>query len=203
MRPAKRVMDVALALVLLTLTAPIQAATALLVALDLGRPTMFHQLRMGWGGQPFRLFKFRSMRHQPETGGPLTDDERVTPLGRAIRRFRLDELPQTLLILKGQMSLVGPRPLHPSGHAAENDALFQRRHAVRPGMTGWAQVNGNTLLNEREKLALDVEYVSRASVAFDIEILWLTVLTVLTGERRNEANIERALIHADRLDRNG
>lgn len=203
MTGAKRLVDVVLATVLLVLTAPIQAATAVVVAIDLGRPTLFHQLRMGRGGQPFRVFKFRSMRHQPEIGPPLSDDERVTPLGRAIRRFRLDELPQTLLILTGKMSLVGPRPLYPGGHASENDGLFQRRHRVRPGMTGWAQVNGNTLLTEREKLALDVDYVSRATLIFDLRILWLTVLTVLRGERRNEANIERALIHADRLDRHG
>lgn len=195
-------MDIVLALVLLVLTVPIQVVTAMLVAMDLGRPTMFYQHRMGQGGRPFRLFKFRSMRHQPENGEPLSDDERVTPLGRAIRRFRLDELPQTVLILTGKMSLVGPRPLHPNGHAAENDILFQMRHRVRPGIAGWAQVNGNTLLREREKLALDVEYVARTSAFFDLQILWLTALTVLIGERRNEANIERALIHADRLDRN-
>ena len=203
MNALKRLMDVALAFVLLILTVPIQVLTAALVVMDLGRPAMFHQLRMGLGGRPFRVFKFRSMRRQPEDGARLSDEERLTPLGRSIRRFRLDELPQTLLILAGKMSLVGPRPLYPSGHATENDRLFQRRHVVRPGMTGWAQVNGNTLLSEREKLALDVEYVARASSAFDFKILWLTVLTVLNGERRNEANIERALIHADRLDRNG
>lgn len=203
MTRAKRPIDVLLATVLLVLTMPVQAATAVLVAIDLGRPTMFHQVRMGRGGRPFRVSKFRSMRHQPEIGRPLSDEERVTPLGRAIRRFRLDELPQTLLILTGKMSLVGPRPLHPTGHAMENDLLFQRRHTVCPGMTGWAQVNGNTLLSEREKLALDVDYVSRASLILDLKILCLTVLTVLTGERRNEANIGRALIHADRLDRHG
>lgn len=201
MNAVKRLMDVALALVLLILTAPVQILTALLVAMDLGRPTMFHQLRMGRGGQPFRVFKFRSMRNQPAGGEPLSDEDRLTPLGRTIRRFRLDELPQTLLILTGKMSMVGPRPLHPSGHAPENNSLFERRHALRPGMTGWAQVNGNTLLSEREKLALDVDYISRASPSFDLTILWLTLLTVLKGERRNEANIERALIHADRLDR--
>lgn len=202
MNALKRLMDISLALVLLTLTAPVQALTAVLVAMDLGRPALFHQQRMGRGGQPFRVFKFRSMRHQSETGPPLSDEDRLTRLGRTIRRFRLDELPQTLLILTGKMSLVGPRPLYPRGHAPENDRLFQRRHAVRPGMTGWAQVNGNTLLSEREKLALDVEYVALASPVFDLGILWLTVLTVMRGERRNEANIERALIHADRLDWN-
>lgn len=199
----KRLMDVTLALVLLILTAPVQALTAVLVAIDLGRPTIFFQPRMGRGGRPFRLFKFRSMRPQPEGGELLSDDDRVSPVGRVIRRFRLDELPQAVLILTGEMSLVGPRPLHVAGHAAENDALFRLRHMVRPGIAGWAQVNGNTLLEEREKLALDVEYVARSSPLFDLKILWLTLLTVLRGERRNEANIERALIHADSLNRNG
>jgi lipopolysaccharide/colanic/teichoic acid biosynthesis glycosyltransferase len=196
-------MDVALALVLLVLTAPVQIVTALLVAMDLGRPTLFHQQRMGRGGQSFSVFKFRSMCHQPAGSKPLSDEERLTPLGRSIRRFRLDELPQIFLILTGKMSMVGPRPLHPSGHAPANNSLFERRHVLRPGMTGWAQVNGNTLLSEREKMALDVEYISRASPYFDLMILWLTVLTVLKGESRNEANIERALIHADRIDRGG
>lgn len=196
----KRLIDVVLALTILVLTAPIQAVTLLLVAIDLGHPAMFHQQRMGKDGVPFKVYKFRSMRHQ-SSESPLSDQERVTALGRFIRRFRLDELPQAILILKGTMSLVGPRPLHPSGHAQENDHLFQRRHAVRPGLTGWAQVNGNTLLTEREKLALDVDYTSRLSLIFDLKILWLTVLTVIGGERRNEVEIERALIHADHLDR--
>lgn len=199
----KRVLDLVLALILFVATAPVQAAVAALVALELGRPTLFSQQRMGRGGKPFRVFKFRSMRPQPAEGPALGDDERVSPLGRVIRRFRLDELPQTLLILTGQMSLVGPRPLYPTGHAPENDLLFRHRHRVRPGMTGWAQVNGNTLLSEREKLALDAVYVSRVSPAFDLRILWLTVLTLLEGERRHEANIERALVYADHIDRNG
>lgn len=197
----KRLMDIVLASTVLLLTAPIQVVTLVLVAIDLGRPAMFYQQRMGRNGVPFKVYKFRSMRHQPSEGSLLSDEERVTSLGRVIRRFRLDELPQAVLILKGTMSLVGPRPLYPCGHAPENDHLFRRRHAVRPGLTGWAQVNGNTLLAEREKLALDVHYASRASVAFDVKILWLTVLTVIRGERRNELEIERALIHADHLDR--
>lgn len=203
MTALKRLLDILLALILSAVTLPVQALTYVLVIRNLGRPAMFRQVRMGRGGEPFDVFKFRSMRPQPEDAPALSDDERVTAFGRVIRRFRLDELPQVLLILSGKMSLVGPRPLFPTGHAPENDYLFRLRHRVRPGMTGWAQVNGNTLLSEREKLALDVEYVFRATPAFDLRILWLTVLTLLRGERRNEAAIRRALIHADRIDRSG
>lgn len=199
----KRGVDILLGLILLGLTAPLQLATALIVALDLRPPVLFHQLRAGRDGTTFRLFKFRSMQLQPSHGPALADEDRVTPAGLFIRRFRLDELPQILLILSGAMSLVGPRPLYPSGHAPENDFLFRYRHKVRPGLTGWAQVNGNTLLSEHEKLALDAVYVSKASLSFDLWILWLTLLTVVRGERRNPANIERALSFADRLDRSG
>lgn len=199
----KRALDIILGLILLCMTAPLQLITALIVAIDLRPPVLFHQLRAGRNGKTFRLFKFRSMRPQPENAPARSDADRVTPAGLFIRRFRLDELPQVMLILSGSMSLVGPRPLYPSGHAPENDFLFRYRHRVRPGMTGWAQVNGNTLLSEREKLALDAVYVSRVSPGFDLWILWLTLETIVRGERRHAANIERALIFADRLDRNG
>ena len=199
----KRGLDVVLAVALLVLTAPLQLLTAILVAGSLGRPTLFHQPRAGRNGATFRLFKFRSMRPQPTTGPQLDDASRVSAVGTMIRRFRFDELPQVLLILAGHMSMVGPRPLYPSGHDLTNDQLFRYRHQVRPGLTGWAQVNGNTLLSEREKLALDAVYVSRVSVLFDAWILWQTLVTVIRGERRHEANIERALRFADRLDRNG
>jgi lipopolysaccharide/colanic/teichoic acid biosynthesis glycosyltransferase len=199
----KRSFDVLLSVVLICLTAPLHLLTAVLVATDLGRPVLFYQLRKGRNDSIFRLVKFRSMRPQPTDGRILDDAARVTPGGVFIRRFRLDELPQLVLILSGQMSLVGPRPLFPFGHAPENDRLFRYRHRVRPGMTGWAQVNGNTLLSEREKLALDAVYVSRTSIHFDFWILWLTFLTILRGERRHEGNIEGALRHADRINRSG
>lgn len=199
----KRGLDIGLSLILLLLTAPLQALVAIMVAVDLGRPVLFHQLRAGQEGTTFRLFKFRSMRPQPSEAVDLSDESRVTRLGQLIRRFRFDELPQVMLILRGRMSLVGPRPLYPSGHASENNNLFRYRHHVRPGMTGWAQVNGNTLLSEREKLALDIVYVSKASPLFDAWILWRTLVTVVRGERRDEANIRRALVVADCLDRRG
>ena len=199
----KRLQDAFFAFVILVITAPVQVIVAVAVATTLGRPVLFHQLRAGQDGSTFRLMKFRSMRPQPTKGSPLSDEERVTTAGRIIRRFRLDELPQLLLILLGHMALVGPRPLYPSGHGAENDLLFRFRHRVRPGMTGWAQVNGNTLLSEREKLALDAVYVAKVSPLFDVRILWQTLVTILRGERRDEANIQKALILADSLDRRG
>lgn len=199
----KRLSDIAASLLILGLTAPLLLLLAILVAADLGRPVLFHQVRAGWKGATFRLFKFRSMRPPSDDAPQEGDAQRVTPLGRILRRLRLDELPQAALILTGRMSLVGPRPLYPSGHAAGNDRLFRYRHRVRPGMTGWAQVNGNTLLTEREKLALDAVYVSRASLLFDAWILWRTAVTIVRGERREDVHIERALRFADRLDRNG
>lgn len=199
----RRAADVALATLILVLTSPIQAATAFVVLLELGRPVLFRQTRAGRAGTTFEVVKFRSMHPQPAQGPSLPDDARTSAWGRIIRRFRFDELPQVFLILQGKMSMVGPRPLYPSGHRPENAELFDRRHRVRPGFTGWAQVNGNTLLEEREKLALDVFYVDHASLGFDLRILWMTVLTVIGGEKRHEANIERALIHADRSGRHG
>lgn len=199
----KRAFDIVLALTLLILTAPLAALQALFVAVAMGRPVLFHQARAGLNCMPFRLVKFRSMRPQPVDGPPLSDAERTTALGALIRRLRLDELPQLWLILQGRMAFVGPRPLYPDGASPENRALFVHRHRVRPGLTGWAQVNGNTLLTEREKLALDVHYVDHASLLLDLGIIAMTVATVIRGERRSEANIGKALEYADRIDRGG
>lgn len=185
---------------LLALTAPIQLLVAGLVAMDLGTPVLFNQERAGMNGRIFRLVKFRSMRSQ-SPGAALSDAERVTKFGRWLRRVRLDELPQLWLILVGHMAFVGPRPLYPDPHSASNRLLFDYRHQVRPGLTGWAQVNGNTFLDEREKLALDAYYVSRSSITFDIRILLLTFLVIVRGERRNNQAIEEALRYADRISR--
>lgn len=198
----KRVADVVMALLLLVLTLPIQVLTAALVAVDLGRPVIFRQLRAARGEGTFQLVKFRSMRHQP-AGASLSDEERVTAVGRFLRRTRFDELPQLWLILRGDMAFVGPRPLYPRAHSTSNDDLFDYRRRARPGMTGWAQVNGNTLLSEREKLALDAYYVGHASFGFDLLIVVMTVGVILRGERRNEKALKEALAYADRLDRRG
>jgi len=197
---AKRVMDVVVSGLLLLATAPLLAVLVVLVAVDVGRPVLFRQRRRGLHGESFELFKFRTMRPQPE-GASLSDEARVTTLGRGLRRYRLDELPQLVLVLFGRMSLVGPRPLPDQVLDQCPQELLRVRALCRPGITGWAQVNGNTLLDEREKLALDALYCTRAGLAFDLWIMVQTVVVLVRGESRNEANITEALRFANSSDR--
>ncbi len=199
---AKRILDVAVSAPLLIATAPALAVLAVLVAIDVGRPVLFHQRRTGRHGRSFELFKFRTMRPQPP-GAVLSDEARVTPMGRTLRRYRLDELPQLALVLAGRMSLVGPRPLPDEVLDKCPPELTRIRARCRPGITGWAQVNGNTLLDDREKLALDVVYGARAGLAFDLRIMLQTLVVLARGERRDEANIEEALRYANSPDRRG
>jgi lipopolysaccharide/colanic/teichoic acid biosynthesis glycosyltransferase len=164
---------------ILLLTAPLWlvllGATALAVWLGLGRPIFFRQERAGVQGRPFGLIKFRTMR-----SGAGTDAERLTPFGRALRRTSLDELPELWNILRGEMSLVGPRPL-PTHYLPRYTPEQARRHAVRPGLTGWAQVHGRNTLAWEEKFRLDVWYVDHQSLALDLRILWVTVWQVASG----------------------
>ena len=145
---------------------------ALAVRVKLGAPVFFTQERAGRGGRPFQMVKFRSMRT-----GEGTDAERLTKFGRILRATSLDELPELLLVLKGTMSLVGPRPL-PTRYLPRYSPEQMRRHEVRPGITGWAQVNGRNLLSWEEKFARDVWYVDHRSLALDLKILFLTVAAV-------------------------
>ncbi len=167
--------------------------TAILVMKSLGYPILFHQTRAGLNAVPFRISKFRTMTDaRSETGELLPDEARITELSRFIRRTRLDELPQTLSILRGQMSLIGPRPLKPET-IDEMGARGRLRCAVRPGLTGWSQVSGNTKLTDDEKLDLDLWYIENRSFALNLRILFETVRIVLArGEVRNEARIEAA-----------
>lgn len=142
------------------------------VRVALGSPVFFVQERAGRGGRPFRLFKFRSMRT-----GPGTDAERLPPFGRFLRASSLDELPELLLVLRGTLSLVGPRPL-PTAYLPRYSPEQARRHEVRPGITGWAQVNGRNRLSWDEKFRLDVWYVDHRSLALDLRILVLTLAAV-------------------------
>jgi sugar transferase EpsL len=173
---AKRTTDVVVAAVALVLLSPLLAATALLVAAVMGSPVLFVQERPGLRGRPFRLVKFRSMRQ-----GQGTNSERLTGLGRLLRRCSIDELPGFWNVLKGDMSLVGPRPL-----LTEYLGLYtpeqSRRHDVMPGLTGWAQVNGRNAISWERKLALDVWYVDHRSAWTDARILLLTMWKVLTRE---------------------
>lgn len=185
----KRALDVLGALALLILTAPIMLAVAVLVGLDVGRPLVFWQQRPGLGGRPFKLFKFRTMAGAHDASGVRRrDDARVSVIGRLLRRTRLDELPQLLNILKGDMSFIGPRPLLPIDQAPD----YAARLLVRPGLTGWAQVKGGREVSAADKAALDVWYVRHASLALDLEIALRTVPMVIFGERTNAKAIRRA-----------
>ena len=169
----KRIADVQLVLLAAPVWVPLAAVVALAVRFALGRPVFFCDLRAGRGGRPFRLVKFRTM-----LVGPGTDAERLTPFGRFLRTSSLDELPEFWNVLKGDMSLVGPRPL-PVRYLPRYTAEQARRHEVRPGITGWAQVNGRNALEWDEKFRLDVEYVDNRSLWFDLRILLMTAWQLL------------------------
>lgn len=178
-RAAKRALDLAGACAGLSLGAPVLVATAGLIGLTMGAPVLFRQERPGRGGRPFLLYKFRTMRdaHDAE-GRPLPDEQRLTFVGRLVRRTSLDELPQLLNVLKGEMSLVGPRPLL-MRYLRRYSPEQARRHEVKPGITGLAQVRGRNALTWEEKFALDVQYVDEWSLALDARILLETALRVL------------------------
>ena len=156
------------------------AVIALLVRIRLGKPVLFRQLRPGLHGQPFTLLKFRTMLEALDTNGsPLPDAERLTAFGHFLRRWSLDELPELYNVLRGDMSLVGPRPLLME-YLPLYTAEQARRHDVRPGLTGWAQVNGRNAIGWDQKFAFDLWYVDHASLSLDLRILWLTVRNVFT-----------------------
>jgi lipopolysaccharide/colanic/teichoic acid biosynthesis glycosyltransferase len=175
----KRMLDVMVASVgLAVLSVPLMLL-GLLVRYKLGRPVLFRMLRPGLHGQPFELVKFRSMKDiRDHEGQLLPDSERLTPFGQFLRSTSLDELPELWNVLKGEMSLVGPRPL-----LMEYLALYTpeqaRRHEVRPGITGWAQINGRNAISWEERFSLDVWYVEHQSMVLDLKILWLTLGAVL------------------------
>lgn len=151
-----------------------------LIFLKLGNPVFFRQLRPGLNGQPFEMIKFRTMRDSVDTSGRLLPDaERLTPFGKFLRSTSLDELPELWNVLKGDMSLVGPRPLLMEYLPLYNKEQM-RRHLVRPGITGWAQVNGRNSISWEDRFRMDIWYVENQSFWIDLKILWLTLLTVLS-----------------------
>jgi lipopolysaccharide/colanic/teichoic acid biosynthesis glycosyltransferase len=177
----KRALDVTLAAAALAVLSPALLIVALAVRLGMGRPVLFRQLRPGRGGRPFELLKFRSMREALDDTGRLRPEaERLTRFGKLLRRTSLDELPELWNVLRGDMSLVGPRPLLME-YLPLYSAEQTRRHEVRPGITGWAQVNGRNALRWEEKFRLDVEYVDRCSLAMDLRILAMTAAEVATA----------------------
>jgi sugar transferase EpsL len=176
----KRVTDIAIVSLLLVLLFPVMAVVSLLVLTTMGRPVIFSQIRPGLGGKPFRMIKFRTMQEdRDEAGNPLPDSARLTNVGRFLRSTSLDELHELLNVLKGDMSLVGPRPL-----LMEYLELYTpeqaRRHKVVPGITGWAQVNGRNALSWDEKFQLDTWYVDHRSFWLDLRIIGLTLIRVLS-----------------------
>jgi len=177
--PEKRMFDLLITGLLLVVFAPLLIAIALLVRWILGSPILFKQIRPGLHGNPFTIYKFRSMvdAHDQE-GNPLPDEERLPTFGKFLRSSSLDELPELVNIMKGEMSLVGPRPLltiYLDRYSHEQ----ARRHDVPPGITGWAQVNGRNAISWEDKFKLDVWYVDHWSLWLDIKILWMTAIQVL------------------------
>lgn len=181
----KRTFDVACSTVALLLLWPVLLIVYVLVRVTLGSPVLFRQQRPGLHGQPFMMVKFRTMLDAlDERGNPLPDDVRLTRLGRFLRATSMDELPELWNVLRGEMSLVGPRPLLME-YLPLYSAEQARRHEVRPGVTGWAQVNGRNALGWSEKFELDVWYVDNRSLLLDIRILLLTVKKVFIREGIN------------------
>jgi lipopolysaccharide/colanic/teichoic acid biosynthesis glycosyltransferase len=177
----KRLFDLLVATGALLLLSPLIAIVALLVRLRMGPPVLFRQVRPGWQERPFTVLKFRTMR-QPRSQEELLqpDGERLTPLGRLLRRLSLDELPQLWNVVRGDMSLVGPRPLL-TEYLERYTAEQHRRHSVRPGITGWAQVRGRQDIPFSKRLELDVWYVDHRSLALDMKILLMTFFRMFGG----------------------
>ena len=186
-RALKRVCDLGCAALGLLVLSPLLASVALAIWLALGAPVLFRQMRPGYLGRPFRLAKFRTMREAlgPDAQ-PLPDVERLTRIGQFIRKFSLDELPQLWNVLRGDMSLVGPRPLLMQ-YLDRYTPAQARRHEVRPGITGWAQVNGRNAISWEQKFQYDVWYVDHWSLALDLRILIVTFAKVFQREGISQA----------------
>ncbi|WP_261665147.1 sugar transferase [Deinococcus sp. Marseille-Q6407] len=187
--PWKRFFDVFFTLLALPVLLPLMAVVAAVVYFNSGRPILFWQERVGLNGQPFQLVKFRTMSRDSERSGPAfakQGDQRITPVGAFLRKFRLDELPQFWNVLRGEMSIIGPRPEQWAFTVEfeESIPMYASRHWVRPGITGWAQVTQgytDSVGQITEKLRYDFYYVKHCSLALDLKIVWKTVLTILTG----------------------
>ena len=187
----KRIFDISCTLLLLLVSIPVMLVTALAIVLESRGPVLYRQERVGAAGRVFNVLKFRSMRADAERDGKprwaAAQDDRITRVGRVIRTFRIDEIPQLFNVLKGEMSLVGPRPERPFfvGQLTEALPYYAVRHSLKPGITGWAQVRyqyGATLEDSREKLEYDLYYVKNHSLALDVVILFKTVSVVLSGK---------------------
>lgn len=184
-RFGKRLLDLAFSALALLLLSPLYLLIALGVRRQAGSPILFRQLRPGLNGKPFTLRKFRTMTNaRDESGELLPDAERLTPFGQFLRRTSLDELPELLNVLAGEMSIVGPRPLLMQ-YLPRYSASQMRRHDVRPGITGWAQINGRNTLDWEDRFTLDVWYVDHISLRLDLKIILLTVWKTIKREDIN------------------
>ena len=172
----KRMLDVAASAGAMIVLSPIFAVVALILGIRMGRPILFRHARPGYKGKPFTVFKFRTLMAAHDARGRLlSDSDRLTPLGRTLRRWSLDELPQLWNVLRGDMSLVGPRPLMME-YLQKYTPAQARRHDVRPGLTGWAQLHGRQDLLFSKRLEMDVWYVDHWSLALDLKLIFLTIL---------------------------
>jgi len=184
----KRLLDFFCSIFILTISFPLIICVGLLVKLKLGSPIFFKQQRPGLSGKPFYLYKFRTMTDERDQWGELYPDEiRLTPFGRFLRKYSIDEVPQLINVVKGELSLVGPRPL-----LMEYLPLYTEeqanRHLVKPGITGWAQVNGRNAISWEEKFELDLWYVHNQSLFLDMKILFFTIKKVLFSEGINQSD---------------
>ncbi|MGX0915689.1 sugar transferase [Staphylococcus hominis] len=175
----KRLFDIAVSATGLIISAPITLTTAVVISKKLGKPVLFRQVRPGQDGKPFEIYKFRTMSDErDENGELLPDDQRMTPVGTFIRKSSIDELPQLINVLKGDISLVGPRPLLMEYLPLYNDEQ-KKRHNVKPGITGWAQVNGRNAISWDQKFKLDVWYAENQSFKLDMYIIYKTIINIL------------------------
>ena len=193
-RFGKRLLDLMLTVPALIVLAPVFALAALVVSLELGWPVFYLQDRPGLDGKPFTLFKFRTMTDACDAQGNLLPDvERLGSFGRLLRSTSLDELPELINVLRGDMSLVGPRPLLPQYLPGYDEEAY-RRHDVLPGLTGWAQINGRNAITWEEKFALDVWYVDNWSLFLDVQIILSTLWKIVRREdisQEGQATVER------------
>ena len=181
----KRIFDFSISFILLILSFPLLAIIAFKIRQNLGKPVLFKQLRPGLAGKPFQMFKFRTMKESCDSNGKLLPDEaRLTNFGRFLRSTSLDELPELWNVLKGEMSLVGPRPLL-MDYLPLYSPEQARRHEVKPGITGWAQVNGRNAISWEDKFQLDAWYVENQSFKLDCKILWMTLSRVWSRDGIN------------------
>lgn len=195
----KRLLDIILSLIAIVILSPILIIVAIMVRIKLGSPVIFTQIRPGKDEKLFKMYKFRTMTSERDSSGNLLPDEiRLTPFGKKLRATSLDELPELFNILKGDMSIVGPRP------QLVRDMMFmskeqRMRHTIKPGLTGWAQVNGRNAISWEKKLSLDLEYLEKQSFSIDIKILFLTILSVFKSEGITANNQATALDYGEVL----